>query len=186
MRVVPRDSHLNIVNEGNALAIVIPSKRNWFAVAFLSVWLCGWLGGELSAISALGTDGATQNGKLFLLFWLCGWTLGGAGAWTFLAWNIAGRELVTLTGEHLSVRYAVRGIGFTRDYDLDHVSRLRVEGTHVDWSAPAFRKRNRGRVAFDYGASTVRFGHSIDDPDARRIVEVLGSRRPTLLEARTD
>ena len=37
--------------------------------------------------------------------------------------------------------------------------------------ALAFYGLGGGRVAFDYGSSTVRFGNRIDEPDAIRVLE---------------
>lgn len=56
------------------LTIEIPAKRNWFVLAFLSFWLCGWLAGELFALSVVlnAIRKGTWGAELFVLVWLCG------------------------------------------------------------------------------------------------------------------
>lgn len=37
----------------DGIDITIPSKKNWFAIVFLMVWLAGWCMGEMFALSAI-------------------------------------------------------------------------------------------------------------------------------------
>ena len=65
-----------INSDGLRLIIQIPSKKNWFIILFLLVWMGGWYMGEFSSIRELmATDKLGDEG--FLIFWLLGWTLGG-------------------------------------------------------------------------------------------------------------
>jgi hypothetical protein len=42
-----------VENLGMSTQIAIPSKKNWFTLIFMSVWLAGWLFGELFALGIL-------------------------------------------------------------------------------------------------------------------------------------
>jgi len=68
------------------LWIFIGPRRRWGVVAFTSFWLCGWVVGEIMAITNLfnylsgGKTGPDPSGfpvPLFLLVWLTVWTIGG-------------------------------------------------------------------------------------------------------------
>jgi len=85
-------------------------------------------------------------------FQLPGWaTIGGAVAIVIFAWNIAGRELVSLSAQTVSVRREVWKVGVTRTYDVEHVSHLRVDGAGINIFDPraafAFWGLGGGRVA---------------------------------------
>ena len=57
--------------------VIIPYKAlgysQYFIVAFLGFWLCGWFIGFTHAIEEISSG----EGGLFLIFWLCGWSVGG-------------------------------------------------------------------------------------------------------------
>jgi hypothetical protein len=162
--------------------IEIPARRNWFVILFLGFWLCGWALGEVMVPIKFFGGGVPAPAALFSLVWLGAWTLGGATAITIFAWMLAGREVITVTRDGLSIRRQVRGFGHTRTYDIAHLSRLRLEPHSYNIFDPqmalAFYGLGGGRVAFDYGSSTVRFDNRIDEPDALKVIEVCGTVLP--------
>jgi hypothetical protein len=82
-----------IENSIGSLKISIPSKKNWFALIFGTVWLGGWYFGFKSASSILlsgGEENIGANG--FMLFWLIGWTVGGVAIISILLWGYFGQE----------------------------------------------------------------------------------------------
>ena len=68
----------------DSIEIEIPTKKNWFTILFMGVWLGGWSMGEMSAINTLfvSNDGL-GSGNYFMMFWLFGWTIGGSGSMLF-------------------------------------------------------------------------------------------------------
>ncbi len=161
--------------------IVIPAKRSLFAAAFLGAWLIGWAFGEISVARSLFFEPrGSHSPELFRLAWLCGWTVGGAFALYAFLWNVAGRERITLNAATLSVRWEAPGVGRTRDFDLGFVSNVRagmpdVKAYDALW-ATKIRGADGGKIAFDYGAKTIRFGGSLDEAEARLIVDELRKR----------
>ena len=116
--------------------------------AFLSVWLAGWVAGEVVAAGMLATilggmagliseprpawavdfvaNGGVAFGLLFLILWLTLWTIGGVAALTALARSLVGADHVGLTDAGFEV---VRRAGpFRRRYAFERstVRRLRV------------------------------------------------------------
>ena len=61
----------------NGLNIIIPSKKNWFILLFMTAWMGGWFFGFVSVSGILfsETDFGGANG--FFIFWLIAWTVGG-------------------------------------------------------------------------------------------------------------
>src|SRR5262245_31140426 len=187
MLVQPPPSRVKITDGGVRLTIEIPTKRNWFVILFLGFWLCGWAVGELMLPTKLLTGSAPRAATTFMLAWLGAWTLGGAAAITIFLWMLAGRETISVTQDALSVRRHVYALGLTRTYALQHLSRLRLETHAYNMFDPqmmfAFYGIGGGRVAFDYGSSTVRFGNRIEEPDALRILEACRKIVPKALFA---
>jgi hypothetical protein len=162
----------------------IPTKRNPFILLFLSAWLVGWAVGWVSAASQLASPAAKGPPDLFLVPWLTIWSLGGVFAiWAF-AWLVAGREVVTLRPHELVVSRKALGLGRIRQYDVAHVANLRVAPD--GYNPFDFRSRMRfwgiggGPIAFDYGASTVRFGASVEEGEAGQLIKALVERQPSL------
>jgi hypothetical protein len=42
----PELGKATVNKRGNTLEIIIPSKRNWFVIIFLCVWMRGWIMNE--------------------------------------------------------------------------------------------------------------------------------------------
>jgi hypothetical protein len=161
---------------------VIPVRRNPFVLVFLPVWLLGWaaLGGASAARRIMAPEGP-GGGRLFLAVWLTVWTLAvvrALGAWL---WTAMGREIVALTPSSLRLRFDVAGLGYARVYELVQVRNLRVTTPPafppLGWGTRGpFGINGLGSIAFDYGATTVRFGSSLDESEAAMVVADLKAR----------
>ena len=181
MAVVPPAKPKATVEEtASGLEVRIPARRNWFIILFLGFWLCGWAMGEVAVISQLAAGERDAGSSAFLLVWLAGWTLGGAFAIYVSVWSLAGRERVRLGASTLSIKREVFGIGRLREYELSHVRDLRTTPSPYNpfdfRSALQFWGVGGGVVAFDHGAATVRFGASLEEGEAKAIIERLKSR----------
>lgn len=174
----------------DGLLITIPAKKNWLVILFLGFWLMGWLFGEVSVIHEL-IRGHSPNGEnlrgsapiagnLFLLGWLGMWTLGGGFAAFVWLWNFAGVERVLLAPSTLATKRTVLGIGPLKEYELRNVSNLRIDAGRSNISDRRWPSQmmSGGRIAFDYGAKTYRFGVGLGESEAQQIVARLKSRHP--------
>ena len=163
-----------VSHDAGLLKIVIPARRQWFAMIFLSFWLCGWLVGELTALVILLSGKAKGPPIAFLVFWLTFWTLGGTLALLNVLWMAAGREVITLEGPRLVIRQEIFGRGLTRTFDVARIRFFRV--------SPVYRRGGfpfgLGLVAFDYGAKTYRFGIMIEEAEAGLLIEQLRGYLP--------
>jgi len=169
------------VSEGSdGLQVIIPPRRQIFAMIFLPVWLCGWLFGEVTVIRQLLFGPAPSPPNLFMAFWLVGWTMGGAFVILALLWMLIGRERVILRPDALVIRRELVGLARAREYDIESVSNLRVSpDSYNPWdgrSAWRFWGVGGGVIAFDYGAKTFRFGGGVDEAEARDIVGEMRTR----------
>ena len=173
------------------LEIVIPAKRVLFAKLFLPIWLLAWLWGEIMVIGQLASGAGNGGTSTFLLVWLAFWTVGGALAIWALLWMNFGKERVTLSATTLGIRRELLGVGRSREYELTHVRNLRVslEPFYMISSGHTLRPTaiHGGSIAFDHGASTVRFGAALDEAEASQILADLNSRHSfSTLSGRAD
>jgi hypothetical protein len=182
------DFRARIESIPGGVEVSIPSRRNYAAAAFIAFWLCGWVfglvtaGGQLLSPPHVGKDPPPE---LFLFVWLGLWIIGGLSAMTFLLWNLAGRERVTVRTDALSIRREVFGLGRGRHYELSAVKDLRAVESAVGTILGSFGRRDpfgvsSGPLAFDYGAKTVRFGAGIDMAEAKHILSKLIAAKPSL------
>jgi hypothetical protein len=193
VRIEPSSARYSIQESLNGIRASIPAHRSWFAVLFLCAWLGGWMMGEASAISeifhikieffgeSLKSSAAPLAGRFFLVFWLVGWTLGGAFAFAAVIWQLFGREIIAVEAGVLIHRIEALGIGRTRSFASAQVARLRAvdmdsstSSRRSNWvRAPALFGQGVGSVAFDYGARSYRIGPSLDEAEARLLIQQL-------------
>lgn len=186
MHVKPQSARFQIEATTEGLRAVVPSRRNWFVMLFLLAWLGGWVFGEASATGELIRAG-DKTPSAFLAFWLAGWTLGGLFAIGTVLWQLAGREVVTVNTAALVHRVEVFGLGLSRSYSASEVKNLRA----TEYSTSPFNNQRAwlpplygsgfGPVAFDYGARTIRMAPSLEEAEAKLLVESLSSRLPRTL-----
>ena len=167
------------------MAIRIPAKRTVFILAFLTIWLCGWAFGEVTAPIAFFTASHKQSGAAaFLLVWLCGWTLGGALVIYVWLWQLKGCEIITVSPTALGIKRELFGFGPAKHYDVSEIRELRVAPlayNPFDYrSGMAFWAMGGGVFAFDYGFKTYRFGPGVDEAEARIILQTMIARLPRL------
>ena len=185
VKVLPLDTRSKISDTNDGLIITIPSKSQWFATIFMIFWMGSWAVGGTTAIQSLFVDGQIQP---FLLFWLGAWTVGGAAVFVGVAWAIAGSEIIRVSAATLAVSHQVLGIGITKDYDISHIERVRVSPSEQADTEPrglvGMLGQGAGKIAFDYGAATVRFGADIDEAEARLILDRIACRLPRMDQRR--
>lgn len=186
--VSPYRACLESVSGG--VELIVPTKRNYFVLVFLSLWLCGWAAGEIQGAHSFASKALTDNPEPgFTVVWLAGWTVGGAFAVLTLLWNLAGRERIVLGNDEFLIRREIFGIGFGKRYALRAVKEFRVVESSDPPGPFGMQPRNPfgfgggGPFAFDYGSKTIRFGSGIDVAEAKHWRARLVTAKPNL-EAR--
>jgi hypothetical protein len=185
MFVKPPGPRHQVLEQADGIAIRIPTRRNLFILVFLSLWLCGWAVGEVSAPIAFFASARKNPGTdAFLLIWLCGWTVGGAFAICVWLWQFKGCEIITVSPVGLGIRHEVIGFGLTRSYELSEIRDLRI--APPVFNPFDFRSRmsiwgiGGGTIAFDYGYKTFRFAAGVDEAEARIIFQKITDASPAL------
>ena len=170
--------------EGN-LEVVIPTKKNWFIVAFISFWLCCWAVAEIMVLGMLlgfGPVGGIGFASLFMLGWLCMWTIGGLFALRIFLWMLTGREVLIFGQGYLTTKKAGLLFHPRKTYAINDIQNLKVEESpqvNLFWGS----SRNYlsylvppGTIRFDYGFKTIKVGSGLDAPEAQSILEKLKSK----------
>lgn len=179
-RISPTDTRVQMLDTFDGLEVIIPGRRNLLVAGFLLLWLGGWAMGETFAIRQLLKGGLPGFADAFLVFWLGGWTLGGGFALYTVLSMVFGREHIILRPDALVIRRELFSIARSREYDLDQIRNLRVSPAAFNRPGSAASLQGFGTggclIAFDYGASTIRFGSAIEEAEAGQVVERLASR----------
>jgi hypothetical protein len=186
MHIEPQAPRFTIESTPDGLRAVVPARRNWLVVVFLCAWLVGWVFGEVTAVQQLLSP-SEKTPHLFLLAWLVGWTIGGAFALVAVVWQLAGREVISVSAATLLHRIEALGIGWSRAYKASEVKNLRATEylstsftNQAVWFPPLMGP-GFGPVAFDYGARTLRLGASLEEAEGKLLAERLATRLPRRL-----
>ncbi len=159
----------------SGVIITIPAKRNYFIMAFMIIWLTGWLFGGGTAISALFTssEGGFQG---FLTIWLFAWVFALLAVLSTLLWYIMGKELITIDRGILTIKKAGAIFTRTKSYTIADTANFRIVATNTDgiWGRRnAIAYNAPGTIVFDYGMKSKNFGMGIDEPEAIYLVNFL-------------
>ena len=186
-----------ITDSPEGLEIVVPAPRVWLVVAFLGLWLVGWVTGEAFALRQLLGPGPPAA-RLFLAAWLAGWTFGGAAALGIGVWMLVGHERVRLRPDALVIQREAFGLGPTKAYALERIRDLRAldlpplpelrlapgdhapDVTTAETAGAALRVVGIGGpgISFRYDGKPVRFGLALDPLEAHQVVAQLKGRHP--------
>ena len=159
--------------------LIIPARRNYFILLFLTFWLCGWTVGGGFAMSEIWS-----SFSLFLLFWLGGWAMGWIFAASTILTQIAGTEIIRVVGGDLEISTGVGPLRRTWRYHGTEVVNLQSEQPSIfgfpmrTFDYPFFIRPKTGAVRFDYGAASVYCAQGLDEPEGRTIVNWIGERLP--------
>lgn len=135
-------------------------------------------------------DDMPSEAMAFTVVWLAVWTLGGLVAGYILAWQLAGKEVISVVGNQLTMKRDLWGFGRLKEFGFEHIQGLRVSPQRFnpfDISAGVsgalrFWGIGGGSVAFDYGAKTYRFGSGLDEAEAKLAVDAIAGKAPQLAE----
>lgn len=176
----PYDGIATVIDTFQGVKVLVPAKRNMFVVLFLSAWLCGWLMGEVFALTSLvsGITKGIAGVELFLLFWLVGWTVGGGFAIRIWFWQVKGKEVISFMPGSITINK--EGLLFykSKTFDSNEIKKIRV----VEEETGFWGNNNRqiiyegGTIRFDYGLKTIKFGIGLSSAEANSILETLKSR----------
>ncbi len=180
---IPYQGRAVITENYNGIEIIVPAKRNWFILVFLSFWLCAWLGAEIFVpMMVFSHDGLVAG---FALLWISFWTIGGFFAGCTWWWNVMGKEVINISQGVLTI---VRkgSLSKTKSYDLNEAKNFRAQEDFADDFAFGRRRRglmspwnvaSEGTIRFDYGMETVRFGDKLYQAEAEYILQRLRSKK---------
>ena len=171
---------------GNRLAITIPSRKNWFLIIFVGVWLIFWLFGEIFVGWVFLQGIMNQNFEgpvLFILIWVTFWTVGGAFTFYVFFWQLVGREEIEITSDSITVSQIVFAFRRSKVYASEHIRDLRTSPMGINelhsWNrAWVFYGIGGGIIAFDYGAGTIRLGSGIDESEGKQIIAEIQQKYP--------
>ena len=153
---------------------MIPSKRGAFATLFHIAGLGFWAYIMTTKVRELLDS--LPSPSVFSVIWLLLWTAGGVYAMYSLLWQIAGREIVVLSGGMLSIKRDVLGMGRTRNYDVARIRNLRASAREAEAARPRRSVGPVGIIAFEHGIATWRFGEGLDEAEAVLLVAELKER----------
>jgi hypothetical protein len=161
----------------NGLSIIIPSKKNWFVLLFMTTWMVGWFFGFITASGTLFSGEAGNSGDdSFIYLWLLFWTVAGLVVATILLWGYFGQEKFIIDQGEVFFEKTVFGIGQKKRLQLSEIKNFRNEFVSNSWFGTnrlAFWGFGQGKIKFDYGYRTYSFGLGVDDAEAIYIVGLL-------------
>ena len=163
------------------LVVRLPSPRRRLVGAMIGVWLAGWAFGLAFMIGQFFTGGPFGSARVFLLLWCVVWLAAGAGAAGYMAWLLAGHERIEIAPPWLVIRRGALGVGFTRRYPLERITRMHPFGRGLTpVLAVGLDVSGQGATGaqFNVGERVVRFGRALDEDEARAVIDAIKRHHP--------
>ena len=171
---------------GDKLVISIPDSRLREELVLLSwFWLIVLIGtGLYIGVKIFDTPSPIIRMLAFLAILLL--AVFGIPIYRFLRRDPTSKEFIETTAQNVKVGRIVFGRRSQKDFLAEHIKGLRVSSSNVSpslvlWLYYYFSLPDRlqvGSLVFDYGAQTFRFGTSIDEAEAKQIVEEIQQKFP--------
>jgi hypothetical protein len=156
---------------GDSLVVRFRPRRSWGQIAFLTFWLALWTFFGIAALVALGRSDWGE--RAFLLVWLCGWSLGECAATVEIAWQLCGRELLTVTPHQLEVRREIGRLARTKRYEVGLVEDVSAARVPTDEDED---ERKDFCLQVSYGGKKIRVGEEMGEREAEHIAATLLSK----------
>jgi hypothetical protein len=178
---MPRYGRAVMQDNSSNFSIVIPTKKDTYII-FLSIWLGGWLFGEIFMWRIVHSPGNSEGINQFLWGCLIFWTIGGPWAISRLIWRLIGEEIIAVGEGKITIQKKGQILGGPRDYDLNKVRNIRAleNDPGIFDGPPGFGRgpfSRKAMIRFQYEWRTVKFAYDIDAAEARFILEELKERR---------
>ena len=168
------------VNENpEGIEIITPPSKSYTANLFLVLWLVGWMYGEIVIFGRI-MDHSDRTADAISIFWMFGWTLGGIFAGVMWLWNNKGYEIIRIDDKE--IRLIKVYVIFTRSkiFDIYRVRNLRVNRIIPSMDSMSegmeFWGLSGGAIAFDYDMDTLKFGLSLSEEEAEKVVQAIFSQ----------
>jgi hypothetical protein len=171
LNVAPPPSGSRIQELHDRLIVRFRPRRSWGELVFLTFWLAFWTFGGIAALTALRRAGWGDGAFLFV--WLCGWTFGECAAIAAIAWQLLGRELLTVTAQYLEVRKEISRFARVKRYDAGLVRDVTAVRVPTDEDE---RPRTDFCLKLAYDAQTVHVGEGMGEREAEYVASVVLSR----------
>jgi hypothetical protein len=156
------------------LKIVIPSAKNAFLIMGMLVSPLVTIFGIifLGGILVYGDIGSAIG---ILIIFLLLWIAIGALNFVILAWNLAGEETITIDSSELKAEKAVIGLHFRKAFYMRDIDGVRVvpQAAGLLSYYEDYYFINAGRIAFDYGMKTYRFGQGLNEVEAGQLLKMI-------------
>ncbi|MDZ7291905.1 MAG: hypothetical protein ONB44_09660 [candidate division KSB1 bacterium] len=168
----------------SSFTITIPNLRMKHQLYFMGFGLVFFVMAAIFLLMLWDEEaGLASVNNLLLLLFLTALAAGGASILRALLWQLAGKEIITVTSSTITVRHQVLGLGTSKEYHAQHIKNLRLSpAAHdpQDWwfAATNFSAFEDGRICFDYGTKIVQLCSQIDEAEAKQIFAELQHRFP--------
>jgi hypothetical protein len=170
-----------INNSLNGYQIVIPSKTNNFMLFFGPIYLATiyFVFFEFSEEFNFKGISSLTDLDISSIIWTLGFTFGFIYAVIALLWSYFGKETLTIDRKEVQLEKSILGIGKKIKMKSSVAMNFRfhkMEASQKNFDLWKIFSPRTGKIHFDNGLITYGFGISIDDPEAKYLIQEIEKR----------
>ncbi|MES2278348.1 MAG: hypothetical protein V4592_20115 [Bacteroidota bacterium] len=175
---LPYSGRAVINDQFNHIEIIIPVKINWIIllapIAFFLVWC--YVGGNEVLTMIIHQSFDSWFDKVWLL-WVGVSTI---IALKFLWWILAGKEVIDVDYDIISIKRKGDVFARTKTYDLANAKYFRSDasGAKGHWEFGRYKRDFFAKtICFEYGDKTIKFGENLSEEEGNYILRLLKDRK---------
>ncbi len=186
--VVPPEPRYTIEDMGDKLRVLIPAKRSWYFIVVAGLIVGMLLVSILTSETSRSLITSMFRGNPLGPIWFVWMFAIFVYLFLVLLWMLFGVEIVEVDQDSIKARRQLYGIGRTLEYQGKFIWNLRAAPIVYPMptrrglfdSGPSFFLESvglaGGQIAFEYFSKIVRFGGSLNETEARMLVELIIQR----------
>lgn len=180
-------NHYTIEDSSESLKLAFPSRKNWLVIVvyastliYLAVQSLLWIVNRVTR-QTIAISQSDSSIVFFIMLVFLGFIVVIA---LELFWQLIGKEVVEISEESIIVRHHILGLGISRQYPADTIACVFVSRRgNKGWSwylekRLRFSDFTSGKIGFNVGKKTRRFGPSLEKTEAEQIVAEVHRRFP--------
>ena len=191
--VQPAQTRYTVENLSGTQRFIIPSRKVWYVIIVFGILLAFWIAAGIRLFTemlgdflndALTPDVSTTTQALditllvVMLLLTVVWLISALFMAQIFLWHIAGKEIVEVSPQSIGIRFQISALGRSRVYLAEHIKNLRLSPSYAEIGHPFWPDLSgfnliHNRLAFDYGAKTIRFARGLEEAEAKQLLKAI-------------
>lgn len=171
------DPRIEVEKSHEKVTVSIQAYRDSSKQTLLIIWALLWTSCGVYILYLLFSGSAGQDMRSFLIIYLGFWAYFEYKVIYAYRWRSAGKELIEIGTDRLSITRLIGNRGIPRHYSLDYIKNVRIfedtSGGFIKTMNDSYWVVSGDRLAFDFQGKLITFAMQIPESDASALASLI-------------